>query len=288
MLDPAEYKLIVDSSPNMIWRSGLDAACYYFNPTWLVFTGRRMEDEVGEGWVQGVHPDDLDSCVDYYLRHFRQREPFEMNYRLRRHDGQYRWINDRGIPVYGDDGEFNGYIGSCMDITEKVEGQAIRQMAEHDAVCGVYNRPTAYRLLDALLHGGAYLLTLIMIDIDEFKQINDRFGHLSGDAALRHVATVLQRSLRSHDVLGRFGGDEFFIGLPDTSVTGGVEAAERIRATLAEHPLVLADGSERYLTLSIGVYASRTGDSLDDLIQRADTAMYRAKESGRDRVCTFA
>lgn len=287
MLDLAEYKLIVDSSPNMIWRAGLDGACNYFNQTWLAFTGRRMEQETGTGWAEGVHPDDLDPCITYYMDHFRRQVPFEMNYRLKRHDGRYRWINDRGVPVFSADGVFCGFIGSCMDITEKVEGQAVRRMAELDAVCGILNRPYSYQLLDGLLHSGTYRLSLIMLDIDDFKLINDRHGHLCGDDALRHTAAVLQGTLRAGDVLGRFGGDEFIIGLPETGIEGGVEAAERFREALAAQPLILSDGAALVLTISAGVDIYHPGEKLDELVSRADMALYRAKGSGKNRVCTL-
>jgi PAS domain S-box-containing protein len=89
-LTPAEYRLLVQHSPVMIWRAGLATNCDYFNETWLEFTGRTLEQEMGDGWAEGVHPDDLAPCVAYYLEHFVRREAFEMEYRLRRHDGGYR------------------------------------------------------------------------------------------------------------------------------------------------------------------------------------------------------
>lgn len=126
-----EYRLLVQHSPVMIWRAGLDAKCDYFNETWLQFTGRTAEQEMGDGWAEGVHADDLQRCVGFYLDHFRRREPFEMEYRLRRHDGEYRWIFDRGVPFTDDQGAFAGFIGSCIDVHDRRRAQdAQRQHSE--------------------------------------------------------------------------------------------------------------------------------------------------------------
>jgi len=111
----------------MIWRSGLDALCDYFNETWLAFTGRTLEQEMGDGWAEGVHPDDLERCVAHYLDHFHRQEPFEMEYRLRRHDGVYRWIFDRGVPFTDDTEAFAGFIGSCIDVDERRRAQEAQQ-----------------------------------------------------------------------------------------------------------------------------------------------------------------
>jgi PAS domain S-box-containing protein len=111
----------------MIWRANLDAKCDYFNRTWLAFTGRTIEHEMGDGWAEGVHPDDLGGCLRHYLDHFARREPFEMEYRLRRHDGVYRWIFDRGVPFVDDDGNFAGFIGSCVDVDERRRAQDAEQ-----------------------------------------------------------------------------------------------------------------------------------------------------------------
>ena len=126
-LTPTEYRLLVQHSPVMIWRSGLDATCDYFNETWLEFTGRTLAQEIGDGWAEGVHADDFDRCVAFYLEHFHRREPFEMEYRLRRHDGEYRWIFDRGVPYTDDGGAFAGFIGSCIDVDERRRAQDLQQ-----------------------------------------------------------------------------------------------------------------------------------------------------------------
>ncbi len=120
------FRLMADSAPFMAWMSGADKLCTYFNRPWLDFTGRSMEQELGAGWAQGVHPDDLKGCLDTYNGAFDARRPFTMEYRLRRFDGEHRWILDHGVPRVGIDGSFIGYIGSCIDITD-------RQRAEEDA-----------------------------------------------------------------------------------------------------------------------------------------------------------
>src|ERR1041385_2754844 len=123
ILSETEYRLLVTYSPVMIWRSGVDAKCNYFNETWLEFTGRTLEQELGDGWAEGVHPDDLDRCVQHYLVHLHLGAAFEMEYRLRRRDGVYRWILDRGAPFNDDGGRFLGFIGSCVDIDDRRRAQ---------------------------------------------------------------------------------------------------------------------------------------------------------------------
>jgi PAS domain S-box-containing protein len=129
-LSADEYRLIVEQAPILIWRAGVEGECDYFNERWLAFTGRSLAQEAGSGWAEGVHPDDLDRCLGIYLGAFRKREVFEMEYRLRRHDGDWRWIFDRGVPVYGDDGAFAGYVGSCVDIHDRVEARAALDRAK--------------------------------------------------------------------------------------------------------------------------------------------------------------
>jgi PAS domain S-box-containing protein len=110
------FKAIIDSGIAMIWTSGTDTKCDYFNEPWLNFTGRPLETELGEGWTDGVHPDDLDRCVHTYVSAFERRERFGMEYRLRHHTGEYRWIEDFGSPRYDMTGKFLGYVGHCIDV----------------------------------------------------------------------------------------------------------------------------------------------------------------------------
>ena len=113
------FRLVANTAPVMIWMSGTDKLCNYFNKPWLDFTGRTLEQERGDGWAQGVHSEDIAGCLKTYTEAFDEREQFEMQYRLRRHDGEYRWIYDIGVPRFNEDGSFAGYIGSCLDVTER-------------------------------------------------------------------------------------------------------------------------------------------------------------------------
>lgn len=121
------YLKVLENFPALIWRAGLDAKCNYFNNTWLGFTGRPLAQEMGDGWTEGVHPDDLQDCITIYMDNFKARQAFSMEYRLRRHDGEYRWIIDMGHPLNDLEGEFSGYLGACFDVTER--HQAAEQLS---------------------------------------------------------------------------------------------------------------------------------------------------------------
>lgn len=123
MLTFQEYQALVEQAPIMVWRARTDKKCDYFNERWLSFRGKTLAEEHGDGWVSGVHAEDMDRCVKTYVEAFDRQEIFEMYYRLQRADGAYRWIFDRGVPFYADDGSFAGYIGSCIDVTERIEAE---------------------------------------------------------------------------------------------------------------------------------------------------------------------
>jgi PAS domain S-box-containing protein len=118
-----EYQILVEQAPIMIWRANTNAECDFFNDRWLRFRGRSMEQEYGNQWAEGVHREDVQRCLATYLDAFGKREPFEMEYRLQRHDGDYPWILDTGTPFFGENHEFQGYIGSCIDVTDRIEAR---------------------------------------------------------------------------------------------------------------------------------------------------------------------
>ncbi|MBU1775008.1 MAG: diguanylate cyclase [Gammaproteobacteria bacterium] len=411
----SDYFRIADESPALIWSAGVDKLCHWFNKSWLAFTGRSMAQEQGNGWAEGVHPDDIKMCFDRYTEAFEARERFTIEYRLRNHDGEYRWIIDFGTPDYDEAGVFKGYNGLCFDIHERKVLEEKRQsqtnfieailecepecvkvvspvgnlemmnragldmlevanleeaqslglihfilpahqagfidlhrrvmagergtlefevvgekgtkrwlethaaplydksgkvsaligitrdvterraflkkleyQAHTDSLTGLPNRGYFFELAERELnrvsrYGGA--ISLLMLDIDRFKDVNDRYGHKAGDLVLINLARTCQSALRDIDVVGRLGGEEFAILLPETDNGKAFEVAERLRVAIANSTTTLADGHAISITTSFGV-TTRDGApaDLDTLIQQADQAMYSAKGAGRNKV----
>jgi PAS domain S-box-containing protein len=116
------FRFLMDSAPVMVRMSGGDGLCQYFNRAWLEFRGRTVEQELGNGWAEGLHPDDHDLCMETYLKSFSARQPYRLEYRLRRRDGEYRWVEDTGVPHFEEDGTFAGFIGSTMDVSTRKRG----------------------------------------------------------------------------------------------------------------------------------------------------------------------
>lgn len=402
------YLGILEEFPALIWRANTEKLCDYFNTTWLQFTGKTMEEEYGYGWAEGVHPDDLDKCVEIYNLNFDQRKSFSMEYRLKNADQEYRWILDIGRPYYDLDGTFLGYIGSCYDITErkdtqeklesiqsemKVIVQAIEQtkemvritdknsiityvneavvtetvyskeeligqkssifksgkqdesfyrnlwntilsrniyknviinkrkdgtlyheeqtitpvfdeqnslffvstghdiserievekklhsLATKDSLTGVYNRYSLNKEIDTNIkkyERYADIFSLLMIDIDYFKNVNDTYGHDVGDLVLKEICSVIENLIRETDIFGRWGGEEFLLILPKTNKDEAISMATRIKNIIEEHKFDYIP----QITVSIGVSVYNKNIILKDV----DDALYKAKSTGRNRV----
>lgn len=188
-IPPDAAALALDTAPALIWMSGPDGRCTYFNASWLTFTGRTIDEALDFGWSRDVHPDDKDRALGVYYRSIEAREPFEMEYRLRRADGHYRWIVDRGVPHTGPGGELLGFIGSCHDITDiKLAHQAV-ELAED----------RLNRILSSAMDA------IITIDEDHritlFNAGAERiFGCTAADAIGRPIDSFLPESFRAgHD-----------------------------------------------------------------------------------------
>jgi PAS domain S-box-containing protein len=151
------FREMADSAPVLIWMAGTDTLCTFFNRGWLEFTGRTMVQELGNGWTEGIHPEDRERFLGIYLGASEQRQPFDTEYRLRRADGEYRWLIDRAVPLYRG-GEFGGYIGTCIDVHER--RQASDRMARLQAVTARLSRAsTQPEVARAVVHEGAAALT---------------------------------------------------------------------------------------------------------------------------------
>jgi PAS domain S-box-containing protein len=129
-LDFEQYRTLVEHAPMLVWRTGLSPDRDYFNTTWLAFTGRAFHQELANGWLQGIHPDDRDRCLALCLDHFERRQQMELEYRLRRHDGVYRYVFDRGVPYADPDGSFAGFVGSCIDVDDHRNQDAVSGAVE--------------------------------------------------------------------------------------------------------------------------------------------------------------
>jgi diguanylate cyclase (GGDEF)-like protein len=168
--------------------------------------------------------------------------------------------------------------------------EMLRLKASMDSLTGLHNRAEILRVLERELnrmHRHGYTMSVLMIDVDHFKKINDQHGHPAGDEVLRHIGGVLQRTMRSYDDIGRYGGEEFIAVLPETNLNQAISAAERIRACI-EQADIRYNKLQFKMTISVGAVSSfGTEDTPHGLIERADMALYAAKQSGRNCVCAF-
>ncbi|HWY22577.1 MAG TPA: PAS domain S-box protein [Candidatus Acidoferrum sp.] len=200
----ARFRLVADSAPVMIWMSATDKLCTYFNKPWLDFTGRSLEQEIGNGWAEGVHPEDLRRCMATYLRSFDRREAFTMEYRLRRHDGEFRLVYDIGVPRFNPDGSFAGYIGSCIDVTEQRRAEEqLRQT--RDDLARVTRAQAMGELAAAIAHEVNQPLTAIVTNANySLRQLKGSNPNL--DELRAAITEIVNDGTRASDVISRIRG----------------------------------------------------------------------------------
>ena len=275
------YRTLVEQLPLVIYVDALDAASSN------IFTSPQIENMLGysvEEWlsdellfVKALHPDDRDRVLAAHARAHRTHEPLSTEYRLRSRDGDYVWIRDEGVIVKDDDGEPLYLQGYLLDISPEREAEEqLRRQAMHDSLTDLANRAF---FNERLAHASSIRkepgeqTALLFLDLDNFKSLNDRFGHALGDNVLAVVGERLRTLIRAGDTAARLGGDEFALLLEVVSEPAEVaRVAERVLAAIGE-PIEI-EGNRFVPEASIGI---ALGDDPHDLLKQADAAMYRAK-----------
>ena len=238
-------------------------------------------------YVSILHEEDRDRVVKGVKQALETDRPFALEYRIKRRDGQSIWVWEQGQLI-----EIDGvrYLeGIVVDINDrKVMEQELAMLASHDPLTGLYNRrELEQQLNEELARADRYArpLSLLWIDVDHFKSINDQLGHLAGDEVLRQLSQLLQSSVRTVDYVARYGGEELVIVLPEMEAEEATEMAERLRVIVESARFTISDDQTTSVTVSIGVATFPThGMQTEQLFTTADRAMYNAKQNGRNQV----
>ena len=259
----------------------------------LGYTQAEIPDPLNfEFFTEKVHPDDFEPMMENMRQHVRGNSPaYEFTYRIKTKTGKWKWFYDRGTITKRDEaGNPELVAGIVFDVTEQkrmeqllvAQNEQLSEMTKNDYLTGIYNRKALHETLAYELRRverNKSALSVVLLDIDDFKSINDTYGHLIGDEVLTKVAEVLKSSTRTTDIIGRFGGEEFLVILPDCNLANGMMIAEKIRADIqdAEFPAGLN------VTISAGVNEYENS-WVDHLLQGADRAMLAAKRNGKNQV----
>jgi diguanylate cyclase (GGDEF)-like protein/PAS domain S-box-containing protein len=276
----AHFRSLVSSSTDLVIVLGV-GGCRYASESVMRLTGRSEQQLLGNGIFDSIHPEDRASVVAAGAI----GEPREVVFRASDSSSAWRHL-EAYVTDLRDDRQVRGVVLNARDVTERLQlEEELTRQAFHDGLTDLPNRALFRDRLDHALaraHRSSETLSILLIDLDGFKQVNDSLGHDAGDALLQEVARRFQQSVRSSDTVARLGGDEFAVLVEEADERQAARFAERLLATLHE-PIFVA-GRELVLTASIGVVTdSRRAATGEELIRDADIAMYAAKESGRGR-----
>jgi diguanylate cyclase (GGDEF)-like protein/PAS domain S-box-containing protein len=282
----AEWRDLVETLPHIVWITRPDGYHVYFNQQWMDFTGLSLEESLGDGWNPPFHPAGRPVARRLWAEATRTGEPYEIEYRLRRHDGVYCWFLGRALPLRNKTGEIVKWFGTCTDIGEMKTAledaaelrEKLERRASHDSLTGLANRELLFEQMELLLcqrrRGG---IAVAFNDLDRFKAVNDRLGHRVGDQLLVHVAACLRAAVRHDDVVARIGGDEFVaVGEVDDPTDAQLFGQRIVEAV---HGRVELEGEMVDVAASVGVTFVERGDrpSADLALSRADDRMYEVK-----------
>jgi diguanylate cyclase (GGDEF)-like protein/PAS domain S-box-containing protein len=286
------YRALIEASTAMVWRAAPDGSILK-GWGWEEFSAQTPEEYQGYGWLNALHPDDRERVAAVWQDLREQPQSGEVEYRAQTRDGEYRWVLARGVPLKADDGSVREWVGTITDIHEEKQAEErLWWLANHDPLTELPNRTLfqarlSKALAEAKQNGTA--VCLLLIDLDDFKDVNDSFGHDAGDALLKETARRLSKMVTARDTAARLGGDEFAVLLRDPSLLDqGVAFAESMIKSLNQ-PLFSYAGQSIATRASIGmaVYPDHAAEPAE-LLKDADIALYRSKAAGRNCVTMYA
>ncbi|MFA6313936.1 MAG: diguanylate cyclase, partial [Sterolibacterium sp.] len=290
----SEWKLktIVETEPECVKLLAMDGTLVQMNRAGLDMIEAESEQQViGARMVDLVAPEHQAAFTALHQRVI-GGESGALEFEIVGLKGGHRWLDTHAVPMRDANGNIKGLLGVTRDVTErKLAQRELERLAQTDALTGLANRrhfmeSAEQELSRTLRYGGQ--LSVLMADIDHFKNINDTHGHQAGDLVLQRLGELCREMLRDVDVVGRIGGEEFAVALPQTGAEKALEVAERLRKTVAKSEVPLAHGIPLRITLSLGVTTLvDSNTNVDTLLAQADKALYEAKNLGRDRVCVF-
>jgi len=256
----------------------------YVNAAFEELMGYSRSEVLGENPRRFKSGRQDDAFYQGMWRALERGESFRGEFLNRRRDGSLIHLEQTITPVLDDHGKISHYVALGKDVTDRVRMEdEIRRVAHTDWLTGVANRLSLGNTLEAEIERSQRYgrpLSLIMFDLDHFKAVNDQYGHEAGDEVLKALAQTVSAELRDADTLGRWGGEEFIIVVPETRLVGATALAEKLRQAVS----TMSVPGVPCVTASFGVAELASGDSAKLLARRADEAMYQAKQAGRDRV----
>ena len=288
----ANLKAIIESEPECVKVLTPDGTLLQMNRAGLDMIEAESEAQViGAHMVDLVVPEHKDAFNTLNERVARG-EAGSLEFEIVGLKGRRRWLDTHAVPMRDANGQITGVLGVTRDITEhKKAQQELERLSQIDALTGLSNRryfmtQAEQELARTQRYGGA--LSVFMMDLDHFKVVNDTYGHQTGDLVLQKLGSLCRETLREFDSVGRIGGEEFAVVLPQTDGPRALEVAERLRQAVARTEMALEHGLPLHFTLSIGVTTLVGGSAnIDTLLGQADSALYEAKRSGRNRVCVY-
>lgn len=283
------YRLLVEHAQSIIYTIDPGGRLTYVSPSWTKLLGHMPSEVIGLDFRPFVHPEDVPLCEALLEATVRSRQVQPpLTYRVFHRDGRVRYHRSVLVPSCDAAGRLQAVVGNAIDVSTDIELRAeLERMATHDPLTGAANRRLFMeqfeRELERARRSGRPL-ALLMMDIDHFKRTNDTYGHAAGDRVLQEFVRRCQAVLRPPDVLGRLGGEEFAVMLPDTSAAQAKAIAERLRRETDSLPFGVPGHGGLTVTVSIGALVAQPGEDADTLLARADAALYSAKGHGRNRV----